>query len=468
MPRVAALYRYPVKGFTPEPVEHLTVLPGGRAAGDRVLNFRFADAPVADTAWCRKYHGVVLANTPGLARLNVGFDERGQQLTICAENRVLADASLDEAGRRRLADAITGYVLSLDDNPLRGQPGRLPLKLVGDGTTPNYQDNEAGQVTLQSRESLVSAGAALGDAHLDGLRFRHNIVIDGVAAWEEQSWVGGRLRVGDVAFEAVAPKVRCLATHANPVTGEHELQVMQLLMKMFAQKEPTFGIGLLWWPVARFGWGMRSLRRKFSATEDPARPLGARAGRRPRKFAGIRPRAVQVLPSHPGVTADATQAQAAHPDGRRRRIRRVGRPPDGGAACGVPAHADGRRGDRALREKVKRAFITYAWVLDPTASWSASSRCATCCSRRSHKLARCDAAIGVLARRRRCRARRDEAHARQALSRLSGHRRRRGLLGTVRGRSTVRGAGGRADRAGRHAWSASTTRSASPRRGRAA
>ena len=136
--------------------------------------------------------------------------------------QIAGGAALDQAGRRRLADALTGYVLSLDDNPLQGQPERLPLKLVGDGTTPRYQDNEAGQVTLHSRESLVSAGAALGDPKLDELRFRHNIVIDGVAAWEEQSWVGGRLRVGDVAFETVVPKVRCLATHANPVTGERD------------------------------------------------------------------------------------------------------------------------------------------------------------------------------------------------------------------------------------------------------
>jgi uncharacterized protein YcbX len=90
MPKVTALYRYPVKGFTPEPVEHITVLPGGRVAGDRVLNFRFADAPAADNAWCRKYHGLVMANTPGLARLNVRFDERTQRLTIYAQDRMLA------------------------------------------------------------------------------------------------------------------------------------------------------------------------------------------------------------------------------------------------------------------------------------------------------------------------------------------------------------------------------------------
>lgn len=245
MAKVAALYRYPVKGFTPESVERLTVLPGGRVAGDRVLNFRFANAPVADTAWCRKYHGVVLANTPGLARLNLRFDERRHRLTIYSGNKLLADGSLDEAGRGRVVDAITGFVLSLDDNPLQGQPERLPLKLVGDGTTPHYQDNEAGQVTLHSRESLASVGVAIGDTNLNELRFRHNIVIDGVAAWEEQSWVGGRLRVGEVAFETVVPKVRCLATHANPLTGERDLQVMQLLMKMFAQREPTFGVGML-------------------------------------------------------------------------------------------------------------------------------------------------------------------------------------------------------------------------------
>lgn len=245
MPKVVAIYRYPVKGFTPERCERITVLPGGRVAGDRVLNFRFNDAPVADTAWCRKYHGVVLANTPGLARLNVTFDDQKQRLRIAFENHVLADDTLDEAGRQRLVDAITGYVMSLDENPLKGQPTRLPLKLVGDGAMPRYQDNVDGMVTLHSRESLASAGAALGDANLDEARFRHNIVIEGAAAWAEQSWVGGKLRVGDVEFDVAKPEVRCLATHANPRTGERDLQVMQMLMQAFKQAQPTFGVGML-------------------------------------------------------------------------------------------------------------------------------------------------------------------------------------------------------------------------------
>jgi uncharacterized protein YcbX len=51
MPAVAALYRYPLKGFTPEPRASIAVRPDGRVAGDRVLNFRFADAPVAASVW---------------------------------------------------------------------------------------------------------------------------------------------------------------------------------------------------------------------------------------------------------------------------------------------------------------------------------------------------------------------------------------------------------------------------------
>ncbi len=245
MPQVIALYRYPVKGFTPESCERLTVLPGGRVAGDRVLNFRFADAPVADDQWCRKYHGVVLANTPGLARLQVRFDAHAQRLRMTYGDRLLADETLDANGRQRLVDAVTEYVRALDENPLKNHPERLPLKLVGDGVSPRYQDNTAGQVTLHGRASLASAGLALGDPNLNEMRFRHNIVIDGVDAWAEQAWVSRKVRIGDIEFDTVVPKVRCLATHANPQTGARDLQVMQTLMHAFAQREPTFGIGML-------------------------------------------------------------------------------------------------------------------------------------------------------------------------------------------------------------------------------
>jgi len=64
MPRVVALYRYPVKSFTPEACDVLTVLEEGRIAGDRVLGIRFANSGVPDDAWSKKHDFIALVNTP--------------------------------------------------------------------------------------------------------------------------------------------------------------------------------------------------------------------------------------------------------------------------------------------------------------------------------------------------------------------------------------------------------------------
>ena len=149
------------------------------------------------------------------------------------------------SGRRRLCAALEARVLSLPDNPLSGHPQRVPLRLVGDGITPRYQDNVEGQATLHSRETLAAVAAAAGDSALDEARFRSNIVIEGVKAWQEHEWFGHRIRVGEVEFDVVRHKTRCLATHANPRTGQRDIEMMPLLMRRFAQKEPTFAVGMV-------------------------------------------------------------------------------------------------------------------------------------------------------------------------------------------------------------------------------
>jgi uncharacterized protein YcbX len=245
MARIVALYRYPVKGFTPESCERLTVLDEGRIAGDRALAFRFADSGLPEHAWSRKYGFAVLANTPGLARLNVRYDAAARRLRIALGDEVLADEPLDEAGRAALTAAVERYALDSGDNPLANHPERRPLQLVGDGVTPRYQDSQQGQITLHSRESLSAVAAALRDPLLDEARFRSNIAVEGLAAWEEQDWIGRKVRIGKVELEVVRPKTRCLATHANPVTGERDLAVMQTLVRSFQQQEPTFAVALM-------------------------------------------------------------------------------------------------------------------------------------------------------------------------------------------------------------------------------
>jgi hypothetical protein len=243
--RVAALYRYPVKGFSREECESLSVLDTGRIAGDRVLGVRFANAGARGDAWGTKHEFVALVNTPGLARLQVTFDHRSLRLRVSFREEVLVDEALEDAGRERIAAAIENYVLKLDENPLSSRPDRLPLRIVGDGLTPRYQDDEPGYITLHGRTSLDAVASAAGVLDLSEHRFRSNIAVDGARAWEEQTWVGRKIRIGEVEFEAVEAKARCLATHANPITGYRDIPIMETLLKAFPKERPTFAIAMM-------------------------------------------------------------------------------------------------------------------------------------------------------------------------------------------------------------------------------
>jgi uncharacterized protein YcbX len=179
-----------------------------------------------------------------LARLKTRFDEKALRLRISLGTTELVDEELNPEGRQRIAAVLADYVLRLDENPLMGRPERLPLRLIGDGRTPRYHDEEAGRTTLHGRGSIQALQAALG-TEVSELRFRSNISVDGLRAWEEQDWVGRRIRIGAVEFDVVKPKTRCLATHANPETGARDLPILTTLTQKMSQKSPTFAVALL-------------------------------------------------------------------------------------------------------------------------------------------------------------------------------------------------------------------------------
>ena len=243
MPHVVALYRYPVKGFTPESLPSLTVQPDGRIAGDRVLAFRFADAATPEQRdgldYWPKSKGLALESFPGLAALRLSYDDAARRVRIEHDGSTLVEAGLDETGRAALVDAVTGFVLDSPDGKRLRRPGRLPLALVGDGENARFQDRGRGYVTVHSAASVDALAAAL-DQEIDDRRFRSNVVIGGVDAWDELDWPGD-VTIGAVRLSTAGPIIRCLATHANPDTGERDASVLKTLTGSLGQDEPTLG-----------------------------------------------------------------------------------------------------------------------------------------------------------------------------------------------------------------------------------
>ena len=247
MAHVSALYRYPVKGFTPEPVESLTIQPDGRVAGDRVLAFRFGNAAGPEDQngldYWPKAKGLALQDFPSLAPLRLKFHEQEQRITVSNDGRTIVDVTLDDAGRDEFRETITEFVLASAEGSKLSREGRLPLVLVGDGEQARFQDRPRGYVTVHASSSAAAIGEALG-MEIDNRRFRSNVVIEGLEPNEELQWQG-TVRIGEVSFDTQGPIVRCLATHANPDTGERDAPVMKTLTGALGMAEPCIGRLLL-------------------------------------------------------------------------------------------------------------------------------------------------------------------------------------------------------------------------------
>lgn len=243
MATITQLYQFPIKGLTPVPVDEIRVATDGAVEGDRVLGFLFADAGDADqSGWRGKTSFLTMQNTPAFARVEARYDAGSRRLGLQHDGvEVAAGDVTSEADRDRIVEAVTALVQSFEENPLTDHPSRLPLRLVGDGATPRFHDRKAHHVTLVARSSIEALAGQLGDA-VDERRFRMNVTIDGVEPWAELAWVGQRIRIGETEYDVTGPVVRCLATHANPVTGERDQDVMQTLTREFGHERPTMGV----------------------------------------------------------------------------------------------------------------------------------------------------------------------------------------------------------------------------------
>jgi uncharacterized protein YcbX len=74
---------------------------------------------------------------------------------------------------------------------------------------------------------LVCTDGALAAHGADRRRFRPNIVVTGVEGLAEREWIGGELRLGEVALRPVEPCERCAITTIDPDTIAIDPEVLR-------------------------------------------------------------------------------------------------------------------------------------------------------------------------------------------------------------------------------------------------
>jgi hypothetical protein len=217
--RVVALHRYPVKGFSPEPMDAVVLEAGRHVPGDRL--FAVENGPCAWTpeapVHLPKVAYLQLMRNPSLAAFSTTYDHATGVFAVRDGGALVIEGDLGTAEGRA---AIEGFLAARFAAELRGPP-----RVLGHPSWRFVDSAKKGFVSLISRATVDALSAEIG-WEVDPLRFRGNVLFEGAAPWAEFDWVGQRLRVGGALLEVVARTDRCAATAANPATGRRDMDIV--------------------------------------------------------------------------------------------------------------------------------------------------------------------------------------------------------------------------------------------------
>ncbi len=220
--QVAAIYRHPVKGFTPERLDHVDLAPGAGVPFDRM--YAVENGPSGydpkNPAFLPKTKFTVLMNIPKVAAARTRYDENTATLHAEADGLPPFSGALNTVGGRE------GFAAWLAD--LLGEDAQGPLNVVEAARDFRFFDHPRGEVSIINLASVRDLSAKMG-VEIDPLRFRANLYVDGWPAWVENEWAGRRLMMGWARADVFKPIVRCAAVHVDPVKAERDLEVVKAL-----------------------------------------------------------------------------------------------------------------------------------------------------------------------------------------------------------------------------------------------
>ncbi|HAE00950.1 MAG TPA: MOSC domain-containing protein [Rhodospirillaceae bacterium] len=220
------IYRFPVKGMGPDPLDSVALQEGDGLPFDRhwaVVHGSSKVDPAAPT-WAKKANFLCLARDEKLAQLDIAFDEETRTLTVLRKGKQISRAKLDDhMGRTLLQTFLTGF---MPDGP-RGNP-----KVVEAPQGVAFTDVEAAKVSIINMASVRDIERVTREP-VDPMRFRGNLYLEGLDAWKEFDWVDKQIQIGDCVLQILERIDRCAATNVNPQTGTIDMNIPLSLRKGF-------------------------------------------------------------------------------------------------------------------------------------------------------------------------------------------------------------------------------------------
>ena len=227
--KIASIYRYPVKGLSPEPLPGVTLTPGQTLPSDR--RYAIENGPSKfdpdNPKYLPKAYFLMLMRNERLASLQTHFDDATNMFTIRHNSREVARGNLETAEGRA---AVEDFFVREFASDLKGAPKTLSAK------GHSFSDVSAKVVSIVNLASLAAIEDVAGQP-IDPLRFRANLYVDGWPGWHEFSLLGEILAIGDVRLKVNKNIVRCAAINVDPVTAERDINLPKTMVQHFGHDD---------------------------------------------------------------------------------------------------------------------------------------------------------------------------------------------------------------------------------------
>ncbi|MEA2794742.1 MAG: uncharacterized protein QOI87_2122 [Bradyrhizobium sp.] len=221
--QIASIYRYPVKGLSPEPLPFVALGVGQTLPADRRYAIENGPSGFDATApmWMPKSCFLMLMRNERLAGLKTHFEDNANLLTIRENGKVAACGDLETAQGRA---AIEAFFATNFADELKGPP-----KVISGGGH-SFSDVARKVVSIINLGSVAAIEGMIGQP-VHPLRFRANLYVSGWPAWHEFGLLGQTLAIGDIRLKVVKRIVRCAATNVDPETAGRDLDIPHTLTR---------------------------------------------------------------------------------------------------------------------------------------------------------------------------------------------------------------------------------------------
>jgi uncharacterized protein YcbX len=219
--RVVSIYRYPVKGLTPERLSSADLGAGEVIKGDRLYAIENGPSGFDREApqWMPKVKFLCLMRNARLAALSARYDDATAILSIERHGELLAAGNLKTPDGRAVIENFFETCMASE---------RRGAFRVLDAPGHSFSDLAQKVVSIINLDTVEDFSAALGE-EIHPLRFRANLYLAGLPAWSEFDLIGKTLAIGETRLKIVKRTSRCAATEVNPETALRDIDIPEIL-----------------------------------------------------------------------------------------------------------------------------------------------------------------------------------------------------------------------------------------------